>query len=228
MSDVGEFDLDEDLFNFDEILESADRESEKVDLDELLRVLEETPPLEEPVPQPTEDDDEEIGAEEIGREDLPSQVAPVGAPAEVTAPALSSRFVRAGVAVLAGLALLNVVQIGLSWERNQDLSEALLQMESRFLLAAGDLQQDIFHQSAAMERNRLPIVAPQAAGRASLEHVQRQLEAGQFPDARRRLYSLLSVIDRYEPVAAHEVEGNATYLLADSWRLQADPPGDEQ
>lgn len=225
---AGDFDLDEDLFSFDEILDTAEEESEKVDLDELLRVLEDTSP-ETPTPsaEGEGEGESEAGEELIGAE--PATAEPTAVPTEVVvaAPALSGRFVRVGIGILVGLALLNVVQIGLSWERSRDLTDALLEMESRFLVAAGDLQQNIFHQSEAMERNRLPVVAPQTAGRSSLEHIQRQLEAGQYAEARRRLFSLLSVLDRYDAPAAAEVEGVASYLLAESWRMQAEPSGEE-
>ncbi len=289
------FDLDEDLFGFDEILDGGLGDSEAVDLDELLMALEETESAsDEPAFEPSfepeatflDDDEPELPAPEpaaeepsddllIGEEPAPEPMPAAGRKAERDAEAatqrrapesieiaaedpqdgreiltaaeprasrrsrkgktgpvssgsaLSGRVARFGFLLLAVLALLNIVQVALSWERNRDLSQAMSDLEGRFLTAAGDLEQSLFQQTEAMERNRLPVVAPTSAGRETLDHVIRQLDSGMFDEARRRLYALLAVTGRYDEDGAREVEAAATYLLADSWRLQAERKREE-
>jgi ribonuclease E len=71
-----------------------------------------------------------------------------------------------------------------------------------------------------------PVLAPQAdtrpEGPAALERAQAQLEAGAYERCRQTLYALLAVIDRVPAEVRGDVEARARFLLADSWRMEAD------
>ena len=249
MSDQ-DFDLDEDLFDFEEIVDTSSDEAEKIDLEELLKVLEDKP---EPLPMtiegdapPEAEESEVIGVEEpaapepvdepppVKPVEVPqatpvASAAPAAAPAQapatvVTVPAspVSRRFVQLAILCVVGIALLNVVSMGLSWERNREISGALVEMEERFSRTAGDLRQELFHQSSAMERSRMPIVAPEGRGAESLELAESLLDEGRHQEAREHLYSVMSVVDRYDGDTARILESRTAYLLAESWRREAE------
>ena len=71
-----------------------------------------------------------------------------------------------------------------------------------------------------------PVLAPAAdtrpEGPAALERAQAQLAAGAFERGRQTLFALLAVIDRVPAEVRGDVEARARFLLADSWRLEAD------
>lgn len=56
---------------------------------------------------------------------------------------------------------------------------------------------------------------------AILDEAQRALDAGEFVPARRTLYAMLTVIDRVEAAERPDLESRAAYLVAESYRLQA-------
>lgn len=218
-----EVDLDEDLFNFDDIFDAVDPDEDKVDLAQLLAVLEpkdeESSPAETEAARPDDDDGEELigtDPDEVPAE--PSQTV-VTVPA---APALSRAWVRGGAAVLAVVVLMNLLSIAVSWERNREINAALNQLEGQLMRSTGDLRQELFHQSALLTNNKLPIAAESIGQTISLEPAMADLEAGDFVSARERLYSLLSIVDRLEPDMADAVEADATYLLAEAWRREAE------
>ena len=59
-------------------------------------------------------------------------------------------------------------------------------------------------------------------GPAALERAQAQLAAGAFERGRQTLFALLAVIDRVPAEVRGDIEARARFLLADSWRLEAD------
>jgi len=54
----------------------------------------------------------------------------------------------------------------------------------------------------------------------AFDDIEGQIAAGEYLAARSRLYSLLAVVDRFDAVRAREIEEQASYLLADTYRLE--------
>lgn len=222
---AADFDLDEDLFNFDEIFDAVDQEEEKVDLAELLAVLE--PPAGDSEPEAAEEPAEATPAEEeveepIGSEEPAREVQPIVVAAPVAAPALSKAWVRGGLAVLAAVILVNVLSLAVSWEKNREINAALKQLEGQLARSTGDLRQELFHQSSLLSTNKLPVAAANVGETVSLDQALIDISNGEYQDARARLYSLLSIVDRLDPAVGPIIEADATYLLAETWRLEAE------
>jgi hypothetical protein len=55
----------------------------------------------------------------------------------------------------------------------------------------------------------------------AFDDVADYIEMGLYPAARERLYGLLAIIDRFDTHQRDAIEAKASYLLADSWRLEA-------
>lgn len=55
----------------------------------------------------------------------------------------------------------------------------------------------------------------------AFDEIESQIAAGEYVAARSRLYSLLAVVDRFDAVRANEIEQQASYMLADTYRLEA-------
>ena len=47
-------------------------------------------------------------------------------------------------------------------------------------------------------------------------------KAGLYPAGRQRLYNLLAIVDNFQPLERDAIESKASYMLADSWRLEAE------
>ena len=71
-------------------------------------------------------------------------------------------------------------------------------------------------------QNDLPDAIPTLPNQRhrAFDDIESQIAAGEYLAARSRLYSLLAVVDRFDPVRAREIEEQASYLLADTYRLE--------
>lgn len=47
-------------------------------------------------------------------------------------------------------------------------------------------------------------------------------KAGLYPAGRQRLYNLLAIVDNFQPLERDAIESKASYMLADSWRMEAE------
>lgn len=63
---------------------------------------------------------------------------------------------------------------------------------------------------------------PKPEGEETLANARQAIDRGDFEGARRMLYGLLAVADRWEPARRADLEARATIAIADSYRLQAD------
>ncbi len=59
----------------------------------------------------------------------------------------------------------------------------------------------------------------------AFDEIDSNIEAGQYMAARERLYSLLAIVDRFPTHERDRVEDLASYLLADTYRLEAKREG---
>jgi len=72
------------------------------------------------------------------------------------------------------------------------------------------------------ERNTQPVVRSSSSDRhRAFDDIEANLAAGEYVAARQRIYSLLGIVDRYGAIERERLEELASYLLADSYRLEA-------
>ena len=70
-------------------------------------------------------------------------------------------------------------------------------------------------------RDFVPVTSFDAENHGTFDAAQEEIENGEYARARRRLYSLLAIVDRLDPDVREEVEGRANYLLAHARHLEA-------
>ncbi len=220
-----DFDLDEDLFSFDEIIAVAEGEEDKIDLEELLQVLN----AEEPEPEPVEP--EELDEEVIGQspEDLTDEGAEIESKAPtpefitVAAPASPpTRSVKVALGMVVAASIINLAFFGVVWKSDSGVGETLQSIESRFLNRVIDIEQSLLSTAEAQAMSIQPYVAPETGPHSGVIHARKLISSGDYPEARRRCYSILAILDRFGDAEREEIEAQCTFLLADSYRREAE------
>ena len=155
-------------------------------------------------------------------------------------PTKSSRLQLATIAIAAIVTLANFAVMALPKAGNQNAQE---RTSSVALQAPNETRNDDLASSNAPSAADLALIAriqqlesqlqtintptdatpstPNQRHRA-FDEIEAQIASGDFQAARGRLYSLLAVVDRFDAVRAREIEDQASYLLADTYRLEAE------
>lgn len=81
--------------------------------------------------------------------------------------------------------------------------------------------EDVRRSVDTLGADPLPEVPPNPEEHPTFEAAREEITSGQYAQARQRLYALLAIIDRFDPVTRAEVEARANYLLAEAVHLEA-------
>ena len=232
--------VDEDLFNFDELMDESELTLVQLDgLDDVLGADEPPPPATPVRPArpagpasvmrsrpagtsrvasaPTS---QHAFASKIPASSPDLEPAPERPPTGGGMPRGEARL------VLALAALFNVLLIVFAWRSLSSVQALVLQMGDRVIETTDRIRAETAERAEELARSALPVVAPRPEGFATLDNARAAMEHGEFERARAMLYALLAVADRIEPSARRDIEARASFLIADSYRLQADsvPP----
>ncbi len=123
------------------------------------------------------------------------------------------------VAVLVAC-LLNLALIGVVWRSMSGVGNALREVGDRVAHATEIAAVATPQQPSAWKGNSILAPASDEAELA-LEMARAEIQNGEFERARARIYSLLSVIDRFEARLRGSIAARAQVLAADSYREQA-------
>ena len=146
---------------------------------------------------------------------------------------------RALSQILLACALLgNLALVGVVWRSMKDMSAALVRDEEPATRSTGHDEDHLGappkHASQGAPVSRAPEIEPigfaepqgtapdPQEGELALETAAEEIRLGEFERARARLYSLLSVLDRFAPTERSGLASRAQVLVADSYRAQAD------
>ena len=174
------------------------------------------------------------------------QPTPVAAPQPVAAPAIQPVYVQqpapapsganrlqlatisfAAIVTLANFAFMALPQKGAATPPTDAPTEQVATTETapQGALDPADLAlltriQELEDQ--LREQQGLPDAIPTLPNQRhrAFDDIEGQIAAGEYLAARSRLYSLLAVVDRFDAVRAREIEEQASYLLADTYRLE--------
>ncbi len=164
----------------------------------------------------------------------PSTLAQVEAPTEsATGPASGTTAVpvgeRAGfsmsplaTALFAAVLVANVALMAFAWNSVSATRDLVLDVAHDVREASTDLRNESNQRTATAARASEPAFGALPEGFRTLEIARERIAQGEHVRARRMLQGLLSVIDRVEPPAREEIEAQAGFLIADSYRLEAD------
>lgn len=206
----------DDLFDFDDLVDSPSipTDEEVRSLDDLLEGLPNLNDSPTDISQPTTPRQASKSAEDAtGNGDKHS-----AEDINVLVRGARSPLTLAGIAVLAAI---NLALIGVTWKSNKNLRQEVQEVAVDFLRQA-----EVFNNKTDSQIDRIqmaagPIVSDDPGQQQTFANVLQDFERGDYPLARRRLYSLLSILDRLEPTNRKDVESRARFFLADSLRLQA-------
>lgn len=228
---VGELDLDEDLFGFDELDAGGKRESaENVDLDELFAAIEE--PADEELPEIPAAAPRTAPPERPVAPPSPLSAAPEPEPEPRPAAepvrrgkrdtrARGSGYAKSIVFVLIAVTSLNALVALVSLKAAGDMQTSVWEGARRVAETAAGLRAEERAELAGSHANELAGLAPDPDQHPTFELVRQDVEAGRFADARQRLYALLAIVDRLEPEVQDELEARACYLIAEASHLEA-------
>jgi hypothetical protein len=226
---------DEDLFNFDELLGATkQKEALNKELDDVLEAVESArqdvaksvaPPPPKTV-APAAAPDKTPTQPALKHVTLaPAAPAPAAAPVALGAGAVvHQKLSMSPVAalMLAGIVLVNVTLMLFAWNSVQSVKQLVLDVSHDVADTTNELRAESTrrNQSTALESE--PVFGALPEGYRTLEIAKQRMERGEHARARRMLYGLLSVADRIEQPARAEVEAQASFMIADSYRLEAD------
>ena len=207
----------EDLFDFDELQgagqEAPAGQNDTIDLEELVAAL------------------PDLGEGESQLELTPNDV-PVGAqPPEpdgrfgygdpATVVVAGGGMSPGAIGLLMLVTLLNLVLIGFTWRTNRSLEEKVNDVSINVIRQATSLREEAEEQRARAEELLRPIVAPVTQEGRSFDLVRQDIERRDFGAARRKLYSILAVLDRFDETQRADVEARARYLIGDTLAMEA-------
>ncbi len=164
----------------------------------------------------------------LAQVEAPPESAPraPSAPTELTpAPAVErGRFSMSplATALFAAVLVANVALMAFAWNSVSATRDLVLDVAHDVREASADLRNESNQRTAAAARASEPAFGALPEGFRTLELARERIEQGEHVRARRMLQGLLAVIDRVEPPAREEIEAQAGFLIADSYRLEAD------
>jgi hypothetical protein len=225
----GTLDDDDDLFDFDELIEGAESVVDELtnELDDALGGTEAGEPMPAPERFAAASDHAFMQAESDMTPEPLATVAPVPAATAHAAAGDEKRVARVPIlaACLVVLTLANVALVGLTWKSLDTTQD---------LIAAGNAPLVIEREPApaltpttgepgptVTSSPELPLADPPLEAYATLFEAETALGRGEFRRARRALFGLLAVIDRVPAEERADVEAKAGFLVAETYRLQA-------
>lgn len=228
---------DEDLFDFDELL-AAKKQAGALDqdLDDVLAAVESAkqevaqsvkPPAAKPVPSAAPGSTPAM-ARAPWAEPAPTGVRPVTPAAPQPAAVSTTTVVHqkltmsplAGV-LLAGVVLVNVTLMLFAWRSIDSVKRMVLDVGHDVADTTSELRAESTRRNEITALQSEPVFGALPEGYRTLEVARERMRRGEHARARRMLYGLLSVIDRIEQPARSEVEAQAGFLIADSYRIEA-------
>ncbi|MCE9593733.1 MAG: hypothetical protein K8S98_06035 [Planctomycetes bacterium] len=233
----------EDLFSFDELLDVQAQIGDdasiaagtgrapafaNLDEDAMSAVLGPDPTKAAPTPAATNTPSETKRATPAPAAPAPAPAAPAAAAAVAPSAPTRNRKHRKGspmlIGALAVFALANLALIGLTWKSMSTLQESLgSQPGASGVHDGGATATNANSAAPVVTHERIPSqldVRPE--GEETLDAAHEAIERGDFAGARRMLWGLLAVADRWAPSRRDDLEARATFTIADSYRLEAD------
>ena len=164
-------------------------------------------------------------------ERAPLPVRPVEpAPATPAAPAVTATttvlqrlsFSPALAVVLLLITVLNLGLVAFVVRALTSVQSTVVDVGQRVISSAESVRDEASTLAADHAADALPVVSVRPEGLSALERARTQFAGGAYEGGRQTLFGLLAVIDRVPPEVRVDVEARARFLIADSWRLEAD------
>ncbi len=158
----------------------------------------------------------------------PSSVAPstsVAPPAQTANVSMvaTSKLSATTIAVLAGVALVNLMIVGLVWKSMSTIQTSVERIQTHVAEATDRLPIPDVKRAELPHAPTIPsALQAEPEGDETLERARLAMDRGDFEGARRTLNELLCVADRWPAKTREDVEARASFMLGDTYRMQAD------
>jgi hypothetical protein len=244
---TADIDLDEDLFDFPQVMLEPAVEEDEADLDEVFATIEEDnddldfePPTSSPAAEPT-----------IAETVIPLDSADPGTPAATAEPVAAASVSAAPTTAPGGIAAapapgsnapmmvmqgggvsksilwiflaitsVNLLLAIIFFSSTSGMRDDVREMSDKIGAAANTLAEGTYEARTENLQLTTPIVSPSPENHPAFSTALEEIGRGEFTSARRRLYALLSVVDRIDPADRAKVESRANYLIAHAWQLE--------
>ena len=243
-----DFDLDEDLFNFDEVLEGGPALVDSTDLDEIFASLDEPADEELPAPEPAPEPEPEPAAAAEPEPaaapapaPAPAEAAPAPAPVAAAAPAEVAGTVVAGappptvvmqpvpqsgvsksvLLVIGAATLANSMVAFVAMRSNDSIREDVREGMERVTTAAEEMSGKALEEFQKFNGTQIPMILPDPDNAPVFETAREEIQSGRYAEARQRLYAFLAIIDRHDAEEATRLEEKANFLIAEANHLEA-------
>jgi hypothetical protein len=128
-----------------------------------------------------------------------------------------------GVALaLGGIAALNLVLLAVAVHALGTVRGMVHEVGDQVTSSSQSVREQAEDIARTFDQAARPVVAPRAEGEAALERALELAQRGETQRARETLYALLAVADRLPAATRRDVEARARFLVADTWRLEAE------
>jgi hypothetical protein len=245
--DRAAIDPDEDLFHFAEVMPAEAPSAEgEVDLDEIFAAFEEEernelkakdapapvatpPPVAAPAPskKAPEKRPDPPSAPPAASVKQPALAASQPAAAEpvkevAAAPPRGVRWVGASaLLILLAMTALNVSIALVTLHSAAGMKGELKDASDEMSDAAEQIRAKVEEQAEVVKQEFAPVAPLPAEEGATFERAEADLEVGNFAQGRRRVYSLLAVVDRLPESKRGDIEARASFFLARSYYAEA-------
>lgn len=232
------FDAHDDLFNFDELIDTPGatpaagppyEQMNTAELDSVLgpasapadRAATVKPPL--PVRNPERPSSPKLTPPEFP----PDRESPLESPD--APPAIQRLSLPRLVAVVISIAFLLYFPLAfITWRSVDTMRSSVREMGDRLAVTADEVLRSRAPNGDSVESPTIPsALGTKSEGEESLEKAELALTRGDFEGARQRLYALLAVVDRLPEKSRADIEARASYMLGETFRLQADATVDK-
>jgi hypothetical protein len=153
-----------------------------------------------------------------------SAAQPVAAlPATATTTVLQRITLSPGlIAVMVLFAVLNLGLVAVVVRAFTSVQSTVVDVGHQVVQSSEAVREEASALVADHRESVLPVVSDRPEGLTAIERARAQFELGAWESGRQTLFALLAVIDRVPPEVRGNVEARARFLLADSWRLEAE------
>lgn len=153
-----------------------------------------------------------------------SATQPVAAlPATATTTVLQRITLSPGlIAVMVLFAVLNLGLVAVVVRAFTSVQSTVVDVGHQVVQSSEAVREEASALVADHRESVLPVVSDRPEGLTAIERARAQFELGAWESGRQTLFALLAVIDRVPSEVRGNVEARARFLLADSWRLEAE------
>jgi hypothetical protein len=160
-----------------------------------------------------------IAKEARAGEAKPTQsIAPERAQADLAPPQISPLM----IAVLGAVGAVNLLIVGLVWSSMSAIRTSFDELHTRAAMQVDALRAPAQSSAPVHKATIASALDRRPEGEETLERARRAIERGDFEGARRTLYELLSIVDRWPDELRDDLEARASFMLGDTYRLAAD------